>query len=337
MPSMERTRRSPQPDHDLGEQGSDGQRGQHVGNRHDADPQQPQAHPHQQQTTGRRERGDGRSDTRPPSRAASRVREPWTTSTTTAETVTPLPRLAANAIEANPSSVALSASWSMPRPRPSSSDPRIVSGPTQNTSEAVTHPSMKRSLAAWSVPPSRGTRAPPPGSRRPAPPGGPRPAVATRRSRRSAPTRARSAPGTRCRPRRAGPGRSRRPPAARHQQRDQAQTVGDHRAGVLAQTVPDQHPQAGAHEHCENVEEGPETGKQRGHRTTLGWWFNDHLPATHPGARGLGSGAREPVLPHGGASRRRTERPTTEVLCPGGRLTWCRWTGTTCGTSPVSG
>ena len=51
---------------------------------------------------------------------------------------------------ANPSSVAFKISCSAPRPSPSDSAPRMVSGPTQNTSEAVTKPSMKRSRAACS-------------------------------------------------------------------------------------------------------------------------------------------------------------------------------------------
>ena len=63
--------------------------------------------------------------------------------------------------------------------------------------------------------------------------------------------------------------------------------VGDDRAGVLAQAVTDQHPQTGADEHCENVENGPETGKQRGHPATLRGWFNDHLSALPPGAPGV--------------------------------------------------
>ena len=62
-----------------------------------------------------------------------------------ADAATPQPRLAAKAMEANPSSVAFSASLSMPRPSPSSSDPRMVRGPTQKTSDAVTNPSTKRS------------------------------------------------------------------------------------------------------------------------------------------------------------------------------------------------
>ena len=82
----------------------------------------------------------------------SRVSRPWTTATASAEAATPQPRLAAKATAANPSRVAFSASLSMPRPSPSSREPRIVSGPTQNTSEAVTKPSTNRARPAASWP-----------------------------------------------------------------------------------------------------------------------------------------------------------------------------------------
>ena len=45
---------------------------------------------------------------------------------------------------ANPSRAALRKSWSAPLPMPSLIEPRMVSGPTQKTSEAVTKPSMNR-------------------------------------------------------------------------------------------------------------------------------------------------------------------------------------------------
>ena len=48
---------------------------------------------------------------------------------------TPQPNDAAKAIAAKPSSVALRNSWSAPLPRPSLSEPRIVSGPVQKTSD----------------------------------------------------------------------------------------------------------------------------------------------------------------------------------------------------------
>src|SRR3954447_21923958 len=82
-----------------------------------------------------------------PTAKPTRVSRPWTTATVSAEAITPAPSEAAKAIEAKPSSTDLRISWSAPRPRPSESDPRIVSGPTQNTSEAVTKASRKRSRA----------------------------------------------------------------------------------------------------------------------------------------------------------------------------------------------
>ena len=42
----------------------------------------------------------------------------------------------------------------MPRPRPSESEPRMVRGPTQKSSDALSQPSMNRSRAAWSTPAS---------------------------------------------------------------------------------------------------------------------------------------------------------------------------------------
>lgn len=68
------------------------------------------------------------------------MREPCTTATDTAEKSTPSPNVEAKAIAAKPSSVALSTNWSIPRPRPSLSEPRMVNGPTQNNSDVVSHP-----------------------------------------------------------------------------------------------------------------------------------------------------------------------------------------------------
>ncbi len=79
---------------------------------------------------------------------------PCTTATDSADISTPSPNDDAKAIAAKPSRVDFSTSWSIPRPRPSDSVPRIVSGPTQKTSDAVSQPSTNRSRAAWSVPAS---------------------------------------------------------------------------------------------------------------------------------------------------------------------------------------
>ena len=80
---------------------------------------------------------------------------------------TPQPNEAAKAIAANPSSAALRYSSSAPRPRPSLSEPRIVSGPVQNSSDEATNPSTNRRRSAepssrvsrdCSQPPSDSTR-----------------------------------------------------------------------------------------------------------------------------------------------------------------------------------
>ena len=73
----------------------------------------------------------------------------------TALAATPQPNEAANAIAANPSSADLSRIWSGPLPRPSLSEPRIVSGPVQKTSEETTKPSMKRCRSAEPVSPGQ--------------------------------------------------------------------------------------------------------------------------------------------------------------------------------------
>ena len=77
-----------------------------------------------------------------PSAYPTTVSEPWITAIETADSRTPMPKVEAKAIAAKPSSTALSTSWSMPRPRPSESDPRIVSGPTQNSRLAVKNASL---------------------------------------------------------------------------------------------------------------------------------------------------------------------------------------------------
>ena len=148
---------------------------------------------------------------------------------------------------------------------------------------------MNRSLAAWSVPPSAGPAARHPGLD---PAGQPLEAVldAQRRAgdradeQRPEHDEQREAGADGVAQGRVGHGDRRQP---RDEQGDQAEHVGDDRAGVLAQAVTDQHPQTGADEHCENVENGPETGKQRGHRATLRGWFNDHLSGLPPGAPGV--------------------------------------------------
>ena len=101
-----------------------------------------------------------------------------------------MPNDAANAIAANPSSTDLRASWSMPRPRPSLSEPRIVSGPTQNSSDAR-QPPLDEPLAGLVVLPGllgadqrRASGEPVLEHARRGPPGAPRSAAATRRCRR---------------------------------------------------------------------------------------------------------------------------------------------------------
>ena len=68
--------------------------------------------------------------------------------TAAADSRTPTPKLAAKAIAAKPSMTDLTASWSIPWPRPSDRAPRIARGPTQKSKVAVSQPSMKRSRAA---------------------------------------------------------------------------------------------------------------------------------------------------------------------------------------------
>ena len=77
-------------------------------------------------------------ENRSPSRNAARVRLPCRIPTATAENSTPQPSVLANAIAAKPSSTDLTSNWSAPRPRPSDSEPRIVSGPMQTSSGGVT-------------------------------------------------------------------------------------------------------------------------------------------------------------------------------------------------------
>lgn len=62
------------------------------------------------------------------------------TPTETAESNTPTPNEEAKASAAKPSSTDLRLSWSIPRPRPSDRLPRIANGPTQNSSDALSHP-----------------------------------------------------------------------------------------------------------------------------------------------------------------------------------------------------
>ena len=83
-----------------------------------------------------------------PSSTPTIVSSPWITPTDSAESRTPIPNVDANARAANPSSTDFRVSCSMPRPSPSEMLPRMVSGPTQNSSDAVSHPSMNRSRAA---------------------------------------------------------------------------------------------------------------------------------------------------------------------------------------------
>ena len=71
----------------------------------------------------------------------------------TALAATPHPNDAANAIAAKPSSADLSRIWSAPLPSPSLSEPRMVSGPLQKTSEEMTKPSTNRARSADPVSP----------------------------------------------------------------------------------------------------------------------------------------------------------------------------------------
>jgi len=78
-----------------------------------------------------------------------------------------MPKLAANAIDANPSRIDFKINCSEPLPRPSSNEPRIVNGPTQKTSDAVRNPSMKRWRSPVApAPASRSRSHPPTASRR---------------------------------------------------------------------------------------------------------------------------------------------------------------------------
>ena len=121
----------------------------------------------------------------------------------------------------------------------------MVSGPTQNSRDAVSHPSMNRSRAAESVPPSvRQRRA----TQRLDAPGEPLQPVLDAQCRAGdGPDQQRpqhdeqgEAGADRVAQGGVGDGDGRQ---TRHEERDQAQHVGDDRAGVLAQAVPDQHPQ----------------------------------------------------------------------------------------------
>lgn len=73
------------------------------------------------------------------------VRKPCHSPTGIADMATPQPSVAANASAAKKSRDDLRLSCSMPSPSPSLSDPRIASGPMQNSSDDVTNPSMNLS------------------------------------------------------------------------------------------------------------------------------------------------------------------------------------------------
>ena len=97
-----------------------------------------------------------------PRTTPSTVREPWTVSTVTMLAATPQPNAAAKAMAAKPSRADFSSSWSAPLPSPSLSAPRIVSGPVQKTSDAMTKPSTKRARSAEPLlPTSRACSQPP--------------------------------------------------------------------------------------------------------------------------------------------------------------------------------
>ena len=182
-----------------------------------------------------------------PRSTPSRVSRPWTTSTEPADSSTPMPNDDANAIAANPSSTDLSVSWSMPRPSPSDSEPRMVRGPTQNSSDALSHPSMNRSRAAVVLPGLLGAD-----ERRP--PGEPvldHPGEALEAlldpQHRPADAADQQAAEDDQHGRPVAHGRGERPVGhahrrqARHEQRGEAQAVGDHRARALREAVTDRH------------------------------------------------------------------------------------------------
>ena len=81
-------------------------------------------------------------------RPAPRLMPPWMTSTESAASATPGPSAAASAIDAKPSSSDFVVSSSMSPRRPSLIEPRTVSGPTQNSSDAVKNASLTRRVAA---------------------------------------------------------------------------------------------------------------------------------------------------------------------------------------------
>ncbi|CAB4626602.1 unannotated protein [freshwater metagenome] len=82
---------------------------------------------------------DAPGKTEPRAKAAS-VRTPCQIPTGRAANATPHPREAAKAIDANPSRMDLSTSWSIPMPIPSLKAPRIASGPIAKMSDASTKP-----------------------------------------------------------------------------------------------------------------------------------------------------------------------------------------------------
>ena len=84
------------------------------------------------------------SGSQPATALALRAMPPWKRSTTSAEASTPKPKVAASAIDEIPSRVALSSSSEASPTRPFCRLPTIVIGPTQNSSEAATKPSVKR-------------------------------------------------------------------------------------------------------------------------------------------------------------------------------------------------
>ena len=172
--------------------------------------------------------------------------------TVSALAATPQPNEAANAIAANPSSAALRYSSSAPRPRPSLSEPRIVSGPVQNSSEEATKPSMNRCRSAEPV--LGGQPALQPAAERPRP---------ARSSWSSDPTM----PPTSSDPSTTSIGalepmwstsaavgdRERR--EDRDQQGDQAEAVGHDVAGALREPVPEEHAEARAEKDRGDVDE----------------------------------------------------------------------------------
>ena len=155
----------------------------------------------------------------------------------------------------------------MPRPSPSDSEPRMVSGPTQKSSDAVSHPSMKRSRARWSCPVSSApTRVGRRASRCWMRAGQPlEPLLDPEQRPGDAPDEQaaeddedRGAGADGRRERRVGDAERREPG---HEQGGEAEAVGDDRPGAPGQAVADRHAEQRPDHDRHDVDEGPETGE----------------------------------------------------------------------------